>query len=527
MGRLEPLTSLALGRSRYDDDDVVLGEGEVDPREPEKEYDRKGRVINPRTKDTIKGLIRAHNEVMQVIGVAEPDSTSISVDDLASAKQYHEYESDTGRGLYQLGTSLGILGTWGIINIRRRIMVYKRRADVSFFQLLRSERNSHSLLQLHLAGYPSHAAMHALRWTSRYLNRYTNNRNPWLRGGIEYVRFHLHLFLTMQRLDLIPASQLFPGIKFFIPFSSSSPFAAPPAPESLGVAGALGWLSQLVANMAPYATFYVCGCVWQTACSALRSFIRRRLPHPISSSPATSRVPPPPPSNPTERQTVPESPTLGAADREIRHQSPEAGAPTSLALDIQSSGETIPVGSIRRQSTFSNRAGEDYGTDEEDSEMINPTLISFDVDTSESTEPPTGVWSAELRPSFGGDSRQLPKEAPKYLVTPLTSLPSVLASDIIADFVINIISIPLDAYAFPTVARALARRRDIAHGDMFDESFLKSITWQGLLNIIQLDIIRLFISGEVWALATVLSQWLHVTEEEWRIIKEDGSEDSA
>ncbi|KAL7625029.1 hypothetical protein AAE478_004243 [Parahypoxylon ruwenzoriense] len=524
MGRLEPLTSLALGRSPYDDV-VVSRDGPADPREPEKQYDVTGRVMNPQTKQTIKNLIRAHNEVMQVIGVAEPDNGGISADDATAAKQYQEYESDMGRTLYQLGTSLGILGTWGVINIRRRIMVYKRHADVSFFQLLRSERNSHSLSQLYFAGYPSHAVMHGLRWTSRYMRRYASNRNPWLRGAIEYIRFHLHLFLTMQRLDLMPASQLFPGPKFFIPFSSSSPFAPPPPLESLNAASVLGWIGKLATNLAPYATFYVCGCIWQAACSLLRLHIRKRLPRPLPSLPPTNRTPLP--TNPTERQPVPESPTLGAADREIRHQNPEAEAPTSLALDVQSGGETIPVGSIRRQSTFSSRGGEDYGTDEEDSEMVNPTLISFDVDTSESTEPPTGVWSAELRPSFGGDSRQMPKEAPKYVVTPLTSLPSVLASDILADLVMNILSIPLDAYAFPTVARALARRRNLPYDGMFDVSFLEGLTWRGLFNIIQLDVIRFSISGDVWALVTVLSQWLHVTEEEWRIIRKEGSLDES
>lgn len=60
---------------------------------------------------------------MLVIGVAEPENTGINMADLELTKQHQEYESDTGRTLYQLGTSLGILNTWGVLNIRRRILV--------------------------------------------------------------------------------------------------------------------------------------------------------------------------------------------------------------------------------------------------------------------------------------------------------------------------------------------------------------------------------------------------------------------
>ncbi|OTB07827.1 hypothetical protein M426DRAFT_8425 [Hypoxylon sp. CI-4A] len=524
MGRLEPLTSLALGRSPYDE--VVPGEGEEDAREPEKQYDATGRIVNPQTKQIIKNVIRAHNEVMLVIGVAEPENRGFSVSDMELAKQYHEYESDTGRTLYQIGTSLGILSTWGVLNIRRRILVYKRRADASFFQLIRSESNSHSFLQFNFAGYPCHMVMHALRLSSRYFIPPAILQNAWVRGILEYTRFHLHLFLTMQRLDLIPASQWLPGPRFFIPFSSSSPFSTPPLPESLDARSLLGWAGKLVVNLAPYATFYVCGFAWQSACGILRSFIRKRLPRPtpLNISGANTRLVPI--HVDTQRQTVPESPTLGAADQEIRQQTLEADAPTPLAVD-QPSGEAIPVGSITRRGTFSSRGGEDYGTDEEDSEMVNPTLISFDVDTSESPDPPAGVWSAELRPSFAGDPHQSLRDTPIYIINPLTSLPSILAADVLANFITNLFFIPVDSHAFPVIARALALRRGLPFDGINDGSFLGGLTWRGVVNIMQLDLVKLLISGEVWALTTVLSQWLHVTEEEWKEIrKEDGVEGS-
>ncbi|KAI0011163.1 hypothetical protein F4779DRAFT_574526 [Xylariaceae sp. FL0662B] len=520
MGRLEPLTSLALGRSPYDD--VVDGEGEADPHEPEKRYDVTGRIINPETRQTIRDVIRAHNEVMLVIGVAEPENYGVSPTEIESARQYQDYESQTGRTLHSLGRTLGILGVWGVVSIRQRILVYKKRADVPFLRLLHTERISHSFARLCFGGVPCLGAMQGLRWISTYV-REEKSKNMWILGTIEYFRFHLHIFLTLQRLDLIPASQWFPGIKFFIPFSSSSPFSAPPLPESLDAAGIFRWIGKLALNLAPYTTFCACGYIWQWLWFRLKPSIRRRLPQPSSSSHASRRLSIP--ASSTQRQPVPESPTLGAADREIRHQGPDEDVPTSLALDVQTSGEPIPVGSIRRQSTFSSQGREDFGSDEEDSEMVNPTLISFDVDTSESPEPPTGVWSAELRPSPGNDLRQQTKEPPKYIVNPLTVLPASFASDIITSFVANLLFMPLDAVAFPSLARSFARARGIPRDGMFDTSFLESFSWRALLNLVQLDVVKFLINGEVWALTTMVSQWLHVTEEEWKEIRKEESEE--
>lgn len=330
----------------------------------------------------------------------------------------------------------------------------------------------------------------------------------------------------MQRLDMIPASQLLPEPGFFIPFSSSSPFPPPPPLGSLDIASAAGWVGELAASLAPYAGFYICGCIWQAISYRFRYHIRRHLPRPLLyRRSTTNRVPLS--TSTSQRQTAPESPTLGAADREIRHQDPETEASTSLAVEAQPSGETVPVGAIRRRGTFSSRGGEDYGTDEEDSELVNPTLISFDVDTTESIEPPTAAWSAELRPSPAADPRQQPKEPPRYIVNPLTSLPSAFASDILANFVTNILFIPIDAHAFPTLARALARRRGLPYDDICVGGFLGGLTWRGVFNIIQLDVVRLFIVGEVWALTTIVSQWLHMTEEEWKDGRKEGEGEAA
>ena len=115
------------GRSPYDD--VVEGLGEADPHEPPKQYDEKGRIVNPQTKQTIKDIIRAHNEVMLVIGVAEPENPTISNEQDALSREHNMYESDTGKTLLNVGRCLGILGIWGVHGTRQRVLVSHRRYD--------------------------------------------------------------------------------------------------------------------------------------------------------------------------------------------------------------------------------------------------------------------------------------------------------------------------------------------------------------------------------------------------------------
>lgn len=342
----------------------------------------------------------------------------------------------------------------------------------------------------------------------------------------------------MQRLGLIPSSKWFPGYKWFIPFTDTSPIPAPPPIATFSAASVGGWVNQLALSMAPYAAFFLCGRIWNFVHINIWPHIHAQLPKPSRNEHYTLRSLPIEPRPTIERRdtepddewhTVPESPTLGAADREIRHgRNPEQDATTLQALEGQSTGAEngIPLGAIRRQSTFSSRGGDqDYGTDEEDAEMVNPTLISFDVDTSESNEQPAGVWSAELRPSFAGEGQQPPLAQPLYMVNPLTSLPSLLATDILTNFITYVVCAPFDTAAIRGAARAFAQRRGLPTIDMYQISLLDGLSWRNVGNILGVEIIRLLISGELWAVTSIISQWLHVTEEEWREFHKEEQEE--
>ena len=104
---------------------MVYGEGKPDARLPDQQYDEKGRPVNPETKKIIKETIRAHNEVMQVIGVAEPENNTASKEaEREMAEQYEIYENETGRYALEAGRMLSLIGVWGVHGTRQRLLVW-------------------------------------------------------------------------------------------------------------------------------------------------------------------------------------------------------------------------------------------------------------------------------------------------------------------------------------------------------------------------------------------------------------------
>jgi hypothetical protein len=101
---------------------VVQGEGLEDPRSPEQLYDDRGRPINPETKRINRDVIRSHNEVMMVIGVAEPEN-GIAEAQLEASQKHHRYENRIGRRLLLTGAVLKTAAIWGVNGMRQRILV--------------------------------------------------------------------------------------------------------------------------------------------------------------------------------------------------------------------------------------------------------------------------------------------------------------------------------------------------------------------------------------------------------------------
>ena len=108
------------GRSPYDE--IVQGEGESDPRIPLQKYDERGRAINPETKRINKDVIRSHNEVMLVIGVAEAENEATEAQ-ADSVRRHDQYEQRIGKTMFYVGKAVETIGIWGADGMRQRLLV--------------------------------------------------------------------------------------------------------------------------------------------------------------------------------------------------------------------------------------------------------------------------------------------------------------------------------------------------------------------------------------------------------------------
>lgn len=209
------------------------------------------------------------------------------------------------------------------------------------------------------------------------------------------------------------------------------------------------------------------------------------------------------------------------------HAEPEAEVqeePASIEVEGEDGPESTPEESpspiqqpelARRQSVYSAAGGED--TDDDDHEMVSAALISFDVEAAEATDiPPQGLWSAELRPSVGPESRSAGAALPTYLSTMLTRLPALMAGKIITDSIIRLLITPYEAMALRLAARAFCLRHGLPCSHIFSLNLLDGLNMTWLVNFFGTELAHLVLSGEVWSIFSALSQYFHKSEEEWK-----------
>lgn len=91
--------------------------------ELQQQYDHRGRPVNPETKRINRDIIRSHNEVMLVIGVAEPENPNAGPE--AESERRHEaHEEVIGLRLAAAAKRcIETAGVFGIHGLRQRILV--------------------------------------------------------------------------------------------------------------------------------------------------------------------------------------------------------------------------------------------------------------------------------------------------------------------------------------------------------------------------------------------------------------------
>lgn len=490
-------------------------------------------------------MIRAHNEVMQVIGVAEPD-TDPSTSEFNSLRRYVAFEENMGQRLLKLGRILEVGGLWGVNGLRARILIYKRYADISFFDLFKHERSQGSTWNLLLDGLPMFLAGHVFKAITRPKTRKRGLRRRWLDPVFAYIRLHLQLYVIMQRLDILPPGQWLPDWTYFIIGSPSSPVPAPPPPQDLSATSLLRYAGAWCLNATPFIAFVVWNRVWRRTTATIWQALYARLPNTVHNRRMLPSIPPELLAAATTAMTTTPAATAASATAGTQPEPQEAPSrqPVDLppqtrpevlrGIDEQQVTETSSNGprpgpdtpaaaeapaparpsSPRRPSVFSNRA-EDYSSDEEEEGGISATLISFDVEATESSDAPPGLWSAELRPSAGPDGSGQ-GTMPMYVDTMLTRLPACLATDVFTVISSYVLLAPYEAVALRLVARMYRQRMGLPVFDIFGPNMFDGLSWRLVTNFIGVEFIHLVVAGEMWALVSMIGQVLHMTEDEWK-----------
>ncbi|KAL2266418.1 hypothetical protein VTJ83DRAFT_5770 [Remersonia thermophila] len=541
MGVLDPLMSLGLGRSPYDL--VVLGEGPEDPRSRGQLYDDRGRPINPETKRINRDVVRSHNEVMMVIGVAEPDNGGHDAQSEA-AQRHRRYENRVGGRLLLAGSVLQTAAIWGVHGMRQRILLYKPFSQTTFYGMFPLVWRRQSLASYLLSGLPSFL-------TSTLLDQFVvadhKKEHPILRHVASYIRLHLAIYTFFQRTGILPWKPPFPNWRFFIPGTRLSPIFLPPAPSSFRPRGLVGWLGALAAGVAPFVGFWLYTRLKRFLGSFLRILIHQSLPRPYNPPKRRARQPPSPELIAIEVRTEgaePVEPALPSSPGDPldghRHDQESPAAPAAAgpedasppALVTTPASPTTPPAGMPH---------DDFDSDDEDTEIISATLISFDVESTEpmpdpeagngannagdrTNNPTPGVWAAELRPSFiesqGADGADL--DGPGTASGGgdgdlLMRLPAMLATDVLAITSTRLLLAPLASAVWLNLARPYMARRGLSLRWVLDGP---GMWWglpsgRGLVNFLGLELLLAVLHGEAWAMVMLLAERFRHTEEEW------------
>lgn len=514
MGRLGPLTSMALGRSPYDD--VVMGEGEGDPREPLQMYDERGRPVNPETKRVNKDIIRSHNEVMLVIGVVESE-TSMEELRAEQMRRYHHEQDDerTGRNLEWVARVCELAGAWGVGGMRQRILLYKEYAHVPFSRLFQHERQIQPPVGRWLHALPAFltANITDFAWFDDRIMRST-----FLKVAFSYFQTSLRIWIFLQRSQLLPssASPWFPNWKYFIPGTSASAIPPCPLPSVFSVRSVAGWVGTVLLGVAPFLGFWAVNGLWLSTGDLLYEEIYEMLPNPSNpdqartpgagfilqrvatdreieaapSQPQTSSEPLGTPGDGIPIQVQPEptpdpeswdgsqsnEPSTSAGNDRSQRHSQERSTTPATRTDNPTAGPSRPRSHPRRSRAPDT---DDFSSDDEATdEVVSATLISFDVENNpdnpdpgnDNNMPPGGIWSAELRPNPGNDSMgageaygrdgDIARRPSKvYRDNTLTQLPASIAAGVLARRISSLLLAPLEASAMRQIARLWCHAR--------------------------------------------------------------------
>jgi hypothetical protein len=290
------------------------------------------------------------------------------------------------------------------------------------------------------------------------------------------------MFAILQQLNLIPGSRLLPSLRSFVPFSSHSPLQYP--------SNQVSWTSfalSLLRSVSPMLVILLHGRAKFHISKFLYRPIYKTLPRPTGDSmfsgldvsapdmeyDAPDRINAPPPSQGEDALTL----------RALE------GRP---AVEIRDEREEERVRLIA-----SSPEQRDDATDDEDEEMRQTTLISFDVHATDATPNTSGSWSAELRSA--NETKQ--PDGVVYRVTGLTMLPTILATEGLREIVAGFLVMPLEAVMVRIIARAYLGSGGASVSNLYEIFSFREVApaWESIFGAFA---IQVAVTGVVWGAFT-------------------------
>lgn len=298
------------------------------------------------------------------------------------------------------------------------------------------------------------------------------------------------MFAIIQQLNMWPPNRLLPSLRSLIPFSAYSPLRLPPLPPSLSAAALLSWATAFFLNVAPLGLVLAHSAATSTLSSIIYAPVYRSLPRPVNKTDGSFPV-------------IMDQSDYAERSTEIDYDAPDSENHYPLGVaDGESATPRTSAGPSQHNATLQALEGRpsnrDDSSDEDDHEMSQQTLITFDVEATEMTEATMGTWSAELR-----SANEPPPKERIYQITALTMLPPLLAAEGLSAVLTGIVLLPLEALMVRTVARGYRRSAGLGAEDLFAGSL---IPWSAMVNIFAVHAVELAFTGAIWAAFTISSQ---------------------
>lgn len=294
------------------------------------------------------------------------------------------------------------------------------------------------------------------------------------------------MFAILQQLNLIPGSHLLPSLRSFIPFSAASPLQLP-APPSLEIRPILSWGFALFRSATPLLVILAHG--------KLKFFVARLFYRPIYKSL-------PRPTGDSMFSGLPIStPSIGfdTPDIPFEEERPRRGedTPTLRALEGLPALDREEREEARMRQSLMDQ---DDSSEDENDEVQQTTLISFDVEAAHATENSMGTWSAELRSANEPKSKII-----QYRVTGLTMLPTILATEGLREICAGILVIPLEAVMVRIIGRAYLQNSGLSLSSFYEVFAFKDAipAWRNLVGAFAIQVVA---TGVIWAGFTLGSQ---------------------